>query len=138
MEAYTIQSDLQVMYMTAVQFPDTVPDAYAQLEAKIVDKSARRYFGYSQPNKDGRIIYKACAEILHLDEPFDYQLDTMSIPAGNYISIYIKNHLEDAHSIPGAFKKLLHHPQLDPNGYCLELYKNYTDPDVQCLVPIVP
>lgn len=137
MEQYTLDSDIQVMYSIAPVFPDSVPDTYNQLEQKISDKAERRYFGYSQPNKDGVIVYRACAEILHSDEPLDYKLDTMTISAGTYASIFIENHFADGTSIPNAFAKLLHHTGLDPMGYCLEEYKNFTDSDVRCMVPLL-
>ena len=137
MELHTLNSDIKVMCITAQIFPDNIPATYAQLEQKIADKTERRYFGYSHPNKDGVIVYKACAEILSTNEPDECKLETMTIKAGNYVSIYIKNHFEDESNIPKAFAKLLKHPQLDPKGFCLEIYRNYTDPDVMCLVPIV-
>lgn len=137
MELITLKSDIQVMYIPANKFPDDVPETYTQLEQIISNKTERRYFGYSQPNKDGVIIYKACAEILNANEPHECNLKTMTIKAGDYVSIYIKNHYEDGSNISNAFKKLLKHPQLDSNGFCLEINKNFTDPDVICLVPIV-
>jgi len=137
MDLIKIKSDIQVMFITAGKFPNDVPETYSQLEQIISDKTERRYFGYSQPNKDGVIVYKACAEILNSNEPGEYNIETMTIKAGNYASIYIINHFEDGNNIPNAFEKLLKHPQLDPNGFCLEIYKNFTDPDVNCLVPII-
>jgi predicted transcriptional regulator YdeE len=137
MELLKIKFDIQVMFIKANMFPNDVPDAFKQLEEAISNKTERRYFGYSQPNKDGVIIYKACAEILNEKEPEEYNIETMTIKAGNYASSYIKNHFEDGSNIPRAFEKLLKHPNLDPNGFCLEIYKNYTDPDVNCLVPIL-
>jgi hypothetical protein len=45
--------------------------------------------------------------------------------------------MKDSASIGNAFKQLLGNPDIDhANGYCLEIYKNYTDPDVNCLVPL--
>ena len=136
MELITLKSDIQVMYITANKFPDDVPATYTQLEQIISNKTERRYFGYSQPNKGGVIVYNACAEILKANEPNECNLKTMTIKAGDYVSIYIKNHYEDGDNIPNAFEKLLKHPKLDPNGFCLEIYKSFTDPDVNCLVPI--
>lgn len=137
METYTLNSDIEVMFLTAKKFPDDVPATYTLLEQKITDKSPRNYYGFSHPNKDGIIMYKACAQILNTNEPHTYQLETMTIKAGNYACIFIKNHFENEKNIPNAFDKLLKHPQLDPHGFCLEIYKNFTDPDVTCLVPLI-
>lgn len=137
MEQYVINNDIRVMYLTAQKFPDDVPNTYTNLERKIADKTPRRYFGFSHPNKEGVIEYKACVEILVESEPHDYGLETFIIKSGKYASIFIQNHYDDGANIPNAFGKLLKHPKLDPKGYCLEMYKNFTDPDVLCLVPIL-
>lgn len=137
MELITLEADIHVMYITAKKFPEDIPSTYTQLEQTISIKTERRYFGYSQPNNGGVIVYRACAEVLNANEPIEYNFKTMIIKAGDYASIYIKNHFDDENNIPNAFSKLLKHPQLDPNGFCLEIYKNFTDPDVNCLVPIV-
>ncbi len=138
MEQYNIETDIQVMFLEAPKFPDDVPNTFTKLEQAILDKSERRYFGFSRPNRDGVIQYKACAEILNEDEEIKFGLKKMTIDAGQYASIFIKNHFEDGNNIPNAFGSLLKHPQLDPNGFCLEIYKNFTDADVLCLVPIIP
>jgi predicted transcriptional regulator YdeE len=137
MESYKLNSDIRVMFLKAGKFPDDVPATYTQLESAITNKTERRYFGYSRPNKEGIIVYNACAEILDANEPAEYNLETMTIQAGNYASVSIKDHYNDEKNIPNAFEKLLKHPQLDPNGFCLEIYKNFTDPDVRCLVPVL-
>ncbi len=137
MELITLKTDITVMFIQVKNFPDEVPEAYSHLEKIISIKRNRRYFGYSQPNKNGVIVYRACAEILDPNEPELYKTETMTIKSGTYASIYIENHMLDADNIPKTFKKLLAHPQLDPNGFCLEIFKNISDPDVNCLVPIV-
>ena len=137
MEIITLHSDIQVMYLQVDKFPEDVPETFTRLEKIISNKTERRYFGHSQPNKSGEIIYRACAVILNPNEPELYNIETMTIKAGKYASIYIENHLLDGNNIPNTFEKLLAHPQLDPTGFCLEIYKNFEDPDVNCLVPIV-
>lgn len=137
MKLYVIENDIQVMYLTAQTFPDSVLKTFELLEQKIRDKSPRRYFGFSHPNKFGVIEYKACAEILSATEPNEYGLETFVIKPGNYASIFIPNHCEDSSNIPKAFSDLLKHPELDPKGFCLEIYKNYSDPDVLCIVPLL-
>lgn len=136
MEPYKIESDIKAMYLSASKFPNDVPDTYTKLEQTITNKTERRYFGFSHPDKAGVIQYKACAEILHENEAKEYGIETITIKAGQYASLFIKNHFDDGNNIPNAFAKLLKHPQLDPKGYCLEIYKNFTDPDVLCLVPV--
>lgn len=130
----TIEHDIKVFYVTAEPFPDDVPGAYDRLHTLITDNRDRVYFGISHPNEKGIIIYKAAAEELEDGEAEKYGCETFTIKKGNYIFIDIKNHMEDGTSIGNAFQKLLKNPDIDPQGYCLEWYLNYTDPDVRCMV----
>ena len=96
--------------------------------------SERRYFGISQPDNTGIIIYKAAAEELEAGEAEKYDCDSFIIKKGKYICIEIKNHMQDTSSIGNAFQKLISLPEVDPQGYCLEYYSNYIHPDVKCIV----
>jgi predicted transcriptional regulator YdeE len=137
MELYNIDTDIKLMYLQATKFPEDVVDAFNKLESTITNKNKRKFFGYSHPNNVGIIQYKACAAIIEETEPDLYGLQTITIKSGKYASVYIKNHIDNASSIPNAFEKLLKHPQLNPNGYCLEIYENFNAPDLLCLVPII-
>ncbi len=134
METITIEHDIKVFFVQATTFPEGVIGAYDKLHSLITDKSERKYFGISHPNEKGVIIYKAAAEELEEGEAKKYGCDTFTIKKGNYIFIDIKNHMEDGANIGNAFHKLLKNPDIDPQGYCLEWYLNYTDPDVRCMV----
>ncbi|MBX7224495.1 MAG: hypothetical protein K1X55_00560 [Chitinophagales bacterium] len=132
MEFITLDSDIQVMYLTAKKFPDDIPSIFTDLEEKITNKVERRYFGFSHPNAEGMIVYHACAEVLAENEPLEYGLTSMTIKKGHYAAIRIDDYLSDKNSI----QRTLKHPQLNPNGFCLEMYAQYGDKDVICLVPI--
>lgn len=137
MKNYDLEKDIQVMCITAVSFPDGVMDAYKKLQSLITDSSDRRYFGYSHPNMLRTIIYKACAEVKNDEEAQKLGLETFTIKAGKFASMYIVDHMQDPESIGNAFKELLKNPDLDPQGYCLEMYKDFDDKDVQCMVPLI-
>lgn len=136
MEFITLDSDIQVMCLTAKKFPDDIPSTFTDLEEKIINKVERRYFGYSHPNAEGMIVYHACAEVLAENEPLEYGLMSMTIKKGHYAAIRIDDYLSDKNIIQKTFEQLLKHPQLNPNGFCLEMYAKYGDKDVMCLVPI--
>lgn len=138
MENYRIDQDIEVVFLRADKFPDDVPDTYKKLNALLPNNPIRRYFGISQPDKTGAIQYKASAEILPSENISNPKLEKYKITKGNFVSLYIVNHFNDSKSIGDAFEKLLQHPKLDPNGYCLEVYKNYSDVDVHCMVRILP
>ncbi len=135
MKNYNLEKDIEVMCVTATSFPEGVMDAYKKLQSLIPVSKERRYFGISNPNKDGSIIYKACAEA-HIGEAEKLGLESFTIKAGNFTSIYIVDHMQDPESIGNAFQELLKNPDIDPQGYCLEMYKDFDDKDVNCMVPL--
>lgn len=136
MELFHITENIEVVFLKASDFPNDVPATYEQLHALIPNTPNRRYFGISHPDKTGTIQYKAAAEILPSDDFTNTELQRFTIEKGMFSSIYIVNHFQDSNCIGAAFQELLKQPQLDPNGYCLEVYKNYTDLDVHCMVRI--
>lgn len=138
MEIIEIKEDIKVFYLTANPFPDDVPATYERLKSRIIDPRDRRFFGISHPNKDGVIIYKASAEEFEPGESERYGCETFTIRKGTYRSIFIKDHISDSQSIGRSFQQLLSQTDIDPQGYCLEWYKNYIDPDVVCMVGIKP
>jgi len=137
MQNYILEKNIPVMCVAATSFPDGVMDAYKKLQSNIADSKERRYFGISYPNKDGAITYKACAEEKNEGEAKKLGLESFMIKAGNFASIYIVDHMSDSESIGHAFKELLKNPNLDPEGYCLEMYKDFDDKDVNCMVPLI-
>ena len=137
METVKIEKDITVFFVTATSFPDGVMEAYEKLHALIQHPNNRRYFGISQPNKEGIIIYKAATEELETGEGKKLGCETFTIKKGNFLSITIKNHFNHPTSIGDAFEKLIALPNIDPQGYCLEYYTNYKDGDVRCMVGII-
>lgn len=137
MEQHTINNNIEVVYLKVPQFPNDVPSTYEKLNALLAENLNRRFFGISHPDKTGEIQYKAAAEVLPSDNFVNSELQKFTILKGTFVAKYIVNHFEDSNCIGNAFQDLLKHPQLDHNGYCLEVYKNYTDLDVHCMVRIL-
>ena len=137
MEQYQITEDIDIVFLTAPIFPKDVPATFEKLNTLISDYPNRRYFGISHPDQTGLIQYKACAELLPSDNISHTDLQKFTIIKGNFVAMYIVNHFQDSHCIGNAFQELLMHPHIDPNSYCLEVYKNYTDLDVHCMVRIL-
>jgi hypothetical protein len=138
MELFEIKNDIEVVYLQAPIFPNDVPATYVKLNSLLSENPQRRYFGISHSDITGTIQYKAAAEILPDDVFTNAELQNFTLEKGNFTAEYIVNHFQDSKCIGSAFERLLQHPQLDPNGYCLEIYKNYTNIDVHCMVRILP
>lgn len=138
METYHLNENIEVVFIEASIFPDDVPVTYEKLKALLPAQPNRRYFGISHPDQTGKIQYKAAAEILPDDKINTSVIEHFCIEKGTFIGQYIVNHFQVSKSIGDCFQTLLKHPKIDQNGYCLELYKNYDDKDVHCLVRLTP
>ncbi|MGN6647403.1 MAG: transcriptional regulator [Cytophaga sp.] len=135
MKNYFLEKDIKVFYMQADSFPDGVLAAHQKLHSLIPYSDKRKYFGISNPDKTGKIIYKAAAEELAEHEGEKLGLKTFVLKSGNYISIVIKDYQKQITAIRKAFDVLLSDPAIDPQGSCVEWYLN--DTDVQCMVRLV-
>ena len=132
MENYYLEKDITVFYETAASFPDGVLAAHQKLHTLIPFTTERRYFGISRPEGGGAIVYRASAEELFPGEGEKHGLKTLVLKKGNYISAVILNYHKNLQEIQDTFQKLLSHPGIDPQGYCVELYLNYND--MRCMV----
>ena len=134
MNNYTIDEDITLMYVTAASFPDGIMAAFQQLQSKASYTAETIYYGISFPDKNGSIIYKAAAEAKNQEEAAEAGLETFIVKKGTYACILVQDFMKHTAAVGEAFQQLLKHPQLDPQGFCLEMYRNKTD--VQCMVPL--
>ena len=132
MESYILEKDIRAFYITADSFPEGILPAHQKLHALVPFSLERKYFGISFPDETGKISYKASAEELYESESAKYNLPVFVIKKGNYTSIVLRNYREDITSISKAFDQLLHNPDIDPKGACVEWYIN--ENDMRCMV----
>lgn len=135
MENYIIEKDLTVFYVEATSFPESVGDAYMKLHSLLPAGNNRTNYGISHMNEKGQIVYKAAIEESFPGEGAQLGCKTLIIRKGTYASELLIDWKKDEMIIGRTFQKLLQHPRLDKNGYCLEIYQN--GKDVLCLVPLV-
>lgn len=133
MEKYEMDNDIKVMYVQASSFPSGIEAAYEELEKKLLSIDHRTFYGISQGGEKGNIVYKAAATQLPADNPGQLGLDTFIIKKGVYVSELIQDFMKNIPQIGITFQKMLQHPLLDTNSYCLEWYKGK---DVLCLVKL--
>jgi predicted transcriptional regulator YdeE len=133
MEKITLKKDIDVVYITASSFPEGVLAAHQKLHSLVPFTNTRGYYGISHGNTEGGITYKAAAEVLK-GEKGKYNLEKFIIKKGNYLCEDLKNFTKDPSMITTTFQKLLTDPNLDPNGYCLEIYEG--ENDVKCMVKL--
>jgi hypothetical protein len=138
MEKRIIEKDIPILYVNANSFPDGILAAFEKLHVHLPFSMEREFYGLSRPEYDMNldIVYKAAAELKTPDEPKKFGLNTMVISKGTYITETVYNFKNDITLIGKAFDKLRQHPDLDPQGYCVEWYLS-NDKDVVCMVPIL-
>jgi len=136
MENRIIDKDIPILYVTATSFPEGILDAFEKLHVHIPFSPERSFYGLSRPENGRGTVYKAAAEVKAPDEARKFKLDTMVIPQGKYIAESVHNFRDDVSLIGKTFEKLLEHPNLDPQGYCVEWYLP-DDRDVICMVRVV-
>ena len=135
MEEYFLKDDIRVFYVAAKSFPNGVLAAHQKIRALLPSTESRKFYGISYADEKGAIIYKAAVEETYAGEAEKYGCDRFTIPKGKYISELLTDWIKDEGIVARTFKKLLAHPKLDKNGFCLEMYLN--EKDMRCLVKIV-
>src|SRR6185503_3751917 len=117
MEIRNIDQDIHVRLVKADSFPNGVKDAHRKLHSLVPFDGSRRYFGISNPDKSGSIVYKAAAEEHAKGELSSTGLDEFTLRKGQYLCIEIRDYMNDLSSIGRAFKEMLPDPRIDPKGY---------------------
>lgn len=133
MEEFTLNEEIKVMCVAAESFPDGIAAAHQKLDTIAPVASDRRHFGLSWGSGDGT-VYKAAAEEKEAGEAERLGLETFTIRSGKYAGEIVENFMQNIPKVAETFKKLLAHPELDPNGYCLEWYLSYRD--MKCMVKL--
>ena len=133
MKTITLETDINMFYVTAKSFPDGIGEATEKLHSLFSFSKERRIFGLSRPENNDGIIYRAAAEEMYEGEAGKLQCSTLIIPKGKYIALEVIDFRKDILSIDRAFKQLLQQPNLDPQGYCVEQYANDREA-VTCMI----
>jgi len=131
MEKYELVKDINVFYLPADSFPEGIQPAFEKLEGLVASDENRTRFGLSWPDKNGKIKYKAACEEKYPGEGKKFGLNSLVVAKGSYITELVKNFASDVSQITQTFRRLLEHPDIDPNGFCVEWYKG---PDVLCMI----
>lgn len=132
MELYLLENDIRIFYVEADSFPAGIGKAHEALYGLAKDIRTRTRYGVSRPDPTGTIRYKAGTAETYGGEGKRLGCKTLLIKAGTYKSLCILNYSTRSESIGEAFEKILREPDLDPQGYCVEVYEG--DNSVRCMV----
>lgn len=132
-DRYFIDSDIVVACTRAASFPEGIGAAYNKLRGILPSPAKRTFYGISRGDRNGDIIYYACAQQLYDREADELGLETFTIRKGEYISEVLEDWRKDEPAIGRVFRSLLLYPDIDAeHGYCVEIYFN--EKDVRCMV----
>ena len=137
MKPYFLDSDINVICVTASSFPDGIVPAFDKLNSLIQSPEPRRIFGISYGDGATNITYKAAAEEKSADEAGRLGCERFTIKKGEYTSLYIEDFMKNIPAIGQAFRDMCRDKRIDSNGYCIEMYLN-NNKDVLCLVKLDP
>lgn len=76
-------------------------------------------------------IKAAVAELVQ-GEGQTYGCETFTVSKGEYFGTLVSHFGKDISILSKTFKTLLSNPEIDANGYCLEVY--LSEDDVMCMV----
>jgi predicted transcriptional regulator YdeE len=137
MEPYFLDTDINVLCVTASSFPQGITAAFDKLHSLIHSPEPRRIFGISYGDGKNNITYKAAAEEISEGEAAALGCERFVIKQGEYSSVYIADFMKNIPAISQAFREMCGDKRIDPNGYCIEMYLNHNK-DVLCLVRLDP
>lgn len=132
MENFQLDHDIHVFYVEADSFPMGIGAAQEKIHALAPLTGERKFFGISFPGRDGKIIYKAAAEEATPGELQQLGLPEFILRKGNYITQTLHDYPKNFAQFESIFAELLKHPDLDPQGCCVEWYLD--DHDCRCMV----
>lgn len=133
MNIVNLDKDINVIYVTATSFPDGIMEAFNQLHQLIPETTQHTLYGISRPENGGQIVYRAASTISTPGEAQKYHLQSLTLKKGRYISQKVDHIQQDPQKITQTFQDLLQHPDLDPQGYCVEQYEPDED-SVLCMI----
>ncbi len=134
MEEFTLPKEINIYTITAKSFPEDIGEVHHRLHKLLPPNTYRNSYGISRP-ENGKIIYKAGAEVFE-NENIDLKIfEPITIQSGTYISILINDFRNNLSQIDTAFKNLTSLKNIDPNGYCIEFYFN--PKDVRCMIKTI-
>ncbi len=134
MEKYILANDIRVFYVTATSFPEGILKAYQTLHGLLPDTAGRKFYGISRPEGKGKIIYKAAVEESYPGEAEKLGCEIFVIRKGTFISEVLTGWRDNEAIVGQTFQKLIAYPEVDPAGYCVEIYTG--ENEMRCMVPL--
>ncbi|MDB5012075.1 MAG: putative transcription activator [Daejeonella sp.] len=132
MDNYILKGDLTLFYLDVETFPEGIREAFDKLDTMVINKEGRYAYGISYKDDQGKIRYKAAVTQLYESENEKYGCKSLTLKAGNYITITILDWMKRLELIGQTFMQLCENPDFDTSSPCVEWYKS--GQELQCMV----
>lgn len=136
MEKYILDEDVKVLCVKARSFPEGVLEAFQTIENLHPSMKTRTFYGISNPDETGKIIYKAAVVEAYEGEGAQLGLENFVVEKGEYMTETIMDFTTKIPEIGLSFQRLLTTPGLDLHSSCIEWYKSSNE--VMCMVKLTP
>lgn len=130
MNTYKLDNDIYTICVKAYSFPEGITDAFDKLKTFMPEATGRTLYGISRP-ENGNIVYRAAVSA-GKEEAEEKEAENFTIKAGNYITETPVDWETHKERIGDTFQTLLAHPDIDPEGACIEWYQ--VNGELVCMV----
>lgn len=125
MEKLIFENDIKAFGIEVKSFPAGIDEAFNDLINKTGDAAGKRnYYGVSNMDSNGKMIYKALAEEKYEGESKKYNYDECIIEKGEYFFDVLKDWQSKTNCIKDVFNEMMSDKRIDKTKPAVEWYKN--------------
>jgi len=136
MDKYNFENDINTFGVEVKNFPAGIDEAFNELITKTGDAAGKRnYYGVSNMDSNGKIIYKALAEEKYEGEAKKYAYEQITIEKGDYYFEVLKDWRTKTTCIKDIFNEMMNDKRIDKTKPAVEWYKN--DEEMWCIVKAI-
>lgn len=131
-EKYIIKEDLKLIGIEVKTFPEGIGEMFNNLFKMLPDATTRSYYGVSEMDNDGKVVYFAAAEEKNDGEAEKYNCQGLVVKQGDYLAVHVKNWRDNTDCIKDVFHEMMQDSRVDNSTPCVEWYKD--DKEMLCLI----
>jgi len=132
MDTYTLRHNLEVFGFRVTTFPGGVEQAFTKIMQSLGDSPPRSYYGLSNMDEKGNILYYAAAEEKFAREAELSGFERYTIPKGQYLAVTLHDWLTKTDCIKDIFHEMMQDSRADLTKQCIEWYKD--DHEMVCML----
>lgn len=136
MDKYNVENDITAFGIEVKTFPAGIDDAFNELITKTGDPASKRnYYGVSNMDSNGKMIYKALAAEKFEGESKEFIYEQSTIEKGEYYFEVLKNWRAKTNCIKDIFSDMMNDKRIDKTKPAVEWYKD--DEEMWCMLKAI-